>query len=119
MEPTHSIACVRVLVMKMRVRKDIPAPVPVPWGTQGHDPWHDGGRSGGDHAGHGVRARGRYLFPVHQEENSTDELRDEDKAHQDEELEGSEMEESETTPAPQAARSGYSSPPLQPALSVP
>lgn len=81
--------------MKVRVRKDIPAPAPVPWGIQDHDPWRDGGRRG---AGHGVRALGWYLFPVHQEESSPNELRDEDEAHEDEELEGRGMKGSETNP---------------------
>lgn len=81
--------------MKVRVRKDVPAPAPVPWGIQDHNPWRDGGRRG---AGHGVRALGWYLFPVHQEENSPNELRDEDEAHEDEELEGRGMKGSEANP---------------------
>lgn len=120
-----------MLVGELRVIRDIPTSVVVPRGAQGQDPWHDGGRRGAARSGHGLRARGlgtdgswgqtgpgdrRYLFPVHQEEKSPDELRDEDKAHQDEELEGSGTQESETSPTPRAAPRAA---PLQPALPVP
>lgn len=107
--PTWFWACIAVLVMKVRVRKDVPAPVPLLWGTQSRDPWHDIGRRGAGHAGHGIRAWGYYLFPVHQEENTCNKLRDEDEAHKDEELKGSGMKESETSPTMWAACSSYSS----------
>lgn len=70
------------------------------------------GGEGAGHAGHGVRARGRYLFPVHQEKNSPNELRDEDEAHEDEELEGSRTKESENQPDP----AGSSLPAIPPFL---
>ena len=71
-------------------------PVAAPWRTRGRGPRRDGGRRGAARGGHGVRARGRYLLPVHQEENGPSKLRNEDKAHKDEELEGSGMKESGT-----------------------
>lgn len=105
--PTQVQACIGA-GDEEEVRKAVPAPFAAPGGlgavTQSVTE-EDGG-------GH-VRAWGQYLFPVHQEENSANELREEDQAHQDEELEGSGMEESETSPAPRAARSGI---PLRPPL---